>query len=65
TGMTEDELTGALEPFRADVGPEAEGEERGFGLTLTKALVEANRGRFRISSRKDEGTLIEMLFPAA
>ena len=65
TGMTEDELTRALEPFRADVGAEAEGEEPGFGLTLTKALVEANRGRFRISSRKDEGTLVEMLFPAA
>lgn len=65
TGMTEDELMGALEPFRADIAPAAEGEERGFGLTLTKALVEANRGRFRITSRKDEGTLVEMLFPAA
>lgn len=65
TGMTEDELTSALEPFRADVGPDAEGEEKGFGLTLTKALVEANRGRFRITSRKDEGTLVEMMFPAA
>lgn len=65
TGMTEDELLSALEPFRADVGPAAEGDEKGFGLTLTKALVEANRGRFRITSRKDEGTLVEMLFPAA
>lgn len=65
TGMTEEELTNALEPFRADVGPDGEGEEKGFGLTLTKALVEANRGRFRITSRKDEGTLVEMLFPAA
>ncbi len=64
-GMTRDELTAALEPFRADAGVATEGEEKGFGLTLTKALVEANRGRFRISSRKDEGTLVEMLFPAA
>ncbi|KQQ31433.1 PAS domain-containing sensor histidine kinase [Methylobacterium sp. Leaf123] len=65
TGMTEDELMSALEPFGADLGPAPEGDEKGFGLTLTKALVEANRGRFRISSRKDEGTLVEMLFPAA
>lgn len=65
TGMTEDELMSALEPFGADLVPMSEGEEKGFGLTLTKALVEANRGRFRISSRKDEGTLVEMLFPAA
>ncbi|MEH3119591.1 MAG: PAS domain-containing sensor histidine kinase [Methylorubrum populi] len=65
TGMTEEELLGALEPFRADLGPAAEGEEKGFGLILTKALVEANRGRFRITSRKHEGTLVEMLFPAA
>jgi hypothetical protein len=34
-------------------------------LILTKALVEANRGQFRIVSRKNEGTLVEMLFPAA
>lgn len=65
TGMTEDELLGALEPFQIGAPAVAEGEERGFGLTLTKALVEANRGRFRITSRKDEGTLVEMLFPAA
>ncbi|CAO4193142.1 Sensor histidine kinase RcsC [Methylorubrum extorquens] len=65
TGMTEDELMSALEPFGADLGAVPEGDEKGFGLTLTKALVEANRGRFRISSRKDEGTLVEMLFPAA
>ena len=63
-GMSEDEMLSALEPFRADAGP-AEGEEKGFGLPLTKALVEANRGRFRISSRKAEGTLVEMMFPAA
>ncbi|WP_253374066.1 MULTISPECIES: PAS domain-containing sensor histidine kinase [Methylorubrum] len=65
TGMTEDELMSALEPFGADLGAAPEGDGKGFGLTLTKALVEANRGRFRISSRKDEGTLVEMLFPAA
>jgi signal transduction histidine kinase len=27
--------------------------------------VEANHGRFRIDSRRDDGTLVEMLFPSA
>jgi len=45
-------------------GP-APGGGTGLGLTLTKALVEANHGRFRITSRKHEGTLVEMLFPVA
>jgi PAS domain S-box-containing protein len=76
-GMTADEVEGALHPFgdgtlgKDTVGKEALGkgaqaEPRrgtGLGLPLTKALVEANHGRFRISSRKDEGTLVEMLFP--
>jgi hypothetical protein len=34
-------------------------------MPITKALVEANHGEFRITSRKDEGTLVEMLFPPA
>ncbi|HEX8416285.1 MAG TPA: ATP-binding protein [Methylobacterium sp.] len=59
-GMTPDEVETALEPFRQLSGREG---GTGLGLPLTKALVEANRGRFRITSRKDEGTLVEMLFP--
>ncbi|MFD1303249.1 ATP-binding protein [Methylobacterium marchantiae] len=69
-GMTPDEVETALEPFRqiAVAGPpkgRADGRSTGtgLGLPLTKALVEANHGRFRIESRKDEGTLVEMLFP--
>ncbi|WP_232630470.1 sensor histidine kinase [Methylobacterium sp. Leaf118] len=61
-GMSPEEVSNALEPFREGAGSTA--ECGGFGLTLTKALVEANRGRFRISSRPDEGTLVEMIFPA-
>ena len=63
SGMSPEEVSNALEPFRDGAGSTADGG--GFGLTLTKALVEANRGRFRISSRRDEGTLVEMIFPAA
>lgn len=64
-GLSPEAVASALEPFREGLEPAAETEGGGFGLTLTKALVEANRGRFRIGSRKDEGTLVEMIFPAA
>jgi signal transduction histidine kinase len=30
---------------------------------LTKALVEANRARFTLSSERGQGTLIEITFP--
>ena len=61
-GMTPDEIAAALEPYR-DSGTTFPKSGTGLGLTITKALVEANHGRFRITSRKDEGTLVEMLFP--
>ncbi|WP_336485483.1 ATP-binding protein [Methylobacterium nigriterrae] len=64
-GMTADEIEAALEPFRqVALAAPRKGGGSGLGLPLTKALVEANQGRFRITSRKDEGTLVEMLFPA-
>lgn len=62
-GMTADEIAAALEPYRDAAAPFPK-SGTGLGLTITKALVEANHGRFRITSRKDEGTLVEMLFPA-
>ncbi|KQU15988.1 hypothetical protein ASG63_11340 [Methylobacterium sp. Leaf94] len=61
-GMTAAEMEGALHPFRSGSRVEPS-RGTGLGLPLTKALTEANHGRFRISSRKDEGTLVEMLFP--
>ncbi len=63
-GMTPDEVETALQPFRR-VDPSGARRVTGLGLPLTKALVEANHGRFRIASRKNEGTLVEMFFPAA
>ncbi|MCJ2081900.1 ATP-binding protein [Methylobacterium sp. J-090] len=65
-GLTPDEVDALLEPYRAAPvqGPRP-GGGTGLGLPITKALVEANRGEFRITSRKDEGTLVEMLFPSA
>ncbi|WP_374547484.1 PAS domain-containing sensor histidine kinase, partial [Rhodoblastus sp.] len=62
-GMTESELRTALEPFR-QVAPAREGGT-GLGLPLTKALAEANGASFSIRSRKNEGTLVEVVFPLA
>jgi signal transduction histidine kinase len=63
--MSEKELQIALEPFgqiptvtRWDSGG------TGLGLPITKALAEANHAYFRITSRVDDGTLAEVIFPA-
>jgi PAS domain S-box-containing protein len=61
-GMTDDELDTALEPFR-QVATSRKIEGTGLGLPLTKALVEANRATFSIKSRKNEGTMVEVVFP--
>ncbi|MGQ3360995.1 MAG: ATP-binding protein, partial [Phreatobacter sp.] len=63
-GMTETELKAAMEPFRqvATSSPRA-AKGTGLGLPLTKALVEANRASFGISSAPNQGTLVEVVFP--
>ncbi len=63
-GMSEDEIALALEPFR-QVPNARQTPGTGLGLPVTKALIEANRAGFAIQSRKNEGTLIEIAFPAA
>ncbi len=63
-GMTAEQMKRALEPFRqisSTTRSAAEGS--GLGLPLTKALIEANHGRFEISSEKDHGTLVQVVFP--
>ena len=63
-GMTPAEVAEALEPFR-QVSVVRREDGTGLGLPLSKALVEANRGSFSITSRRGEGTLAEVLFPPA
>jgi PAS domain S-box-containing protein len=64
-GMTEKELQTALEPFRQlSTSPRWGASGTGLGLPITKALAEANHARFRISSEVDNGTLVEVAFPA-
>ncbi|MFD2182311.1 ATP-binding protein [Rhodoplanes azumiensis] len=60
-GMSQKDLQSALQAdTRADTAPPA---GNGLGLPLTKALAEANRGTFAITSRVNDGTLVEVTFP--
>ena len=62
-GMNEEQLRDALEPFKRVVTEGREVQGTGLGLPLTKALAEANRTKFEISSEPRKGTLIELTFP--
>ncbi len=61
-GMDASEIEAAFEPFRQTrAGKRAGGT--GLGLPLTKALVEANRATLDIRSARDQGTMVEVVFP--
>jgi PAS domain S-box-containing protein len=62
-GMTERDIATALEPFR-QLGTSPRGGT-GLGLPLTKAMAEANRAKFNLTSTPNEGTLVEITFPAS
>ena len=64
-GMSEKELQIALEPFRQVPTVTWDAGGTGLGLPITKALAEANQAHFRITSRVDDGTLAEVIFPAS
>jgi len=61
-GMSEADIETALEPFR-QIRSARQTPGTGLGLPLTKALVEAHRASFTITSGKGEGTLVEIAFP--
>jgi signal transduction histidine kinase len=63
-GMSEKDVEAALEPFRQTATSGSWGSGgTGLGLPLTKALAEANRAHFSITSAPNAGTLIEVAFP--
>jgi PAS domain S-box-containing protein len=63
-GMTRAELELAMKPFRQVAGAARKrGDGTGLGLPLTKAMVDANKAAFSISSAPNEGTLVEITFP--
>ena len=64
-GMSEKELQTALEPFQQVATAARWGVSgSGLGLPITKALAEANHARFHITSQVEDGTLVEVAFPA-
>ncbi len=64
-GMTRSELDQAMKPFRqVSTQTRSRGDGTGLGLPLTKAMVDANRATFAISSTPNEGTLVEITFPS-
>ena len=63
-GMSRSELEMAMKPFQQVSGTiRPRGDGTGLGLPLTKAMVDANRATFAISSVPSEGTLVEITFP--
>jgi PAS domain S-box-containing protein len=62
-GLNDNEIAAALEPFRNLQSAEQASDGSPVSLSLTKALVEANRGRFHIKTGGRSGTLIEIVFP--
>ncbi len=64
-GLNDNEVAAAMEPFRTSAPSDQASNLSGVSLSLTKALVEANRARFQIKTGGHSGTLIEVLFPHA
>ena len=64
-GLNDNEVAAAMEPFRTPAPSDQAADSSGVSLSLTKALVEANRARFQIKTGGHSGTLIEVLFPHA
>jgi PAS domain S-box-containing protein len=63
-GIAPEALEIALTPFgRAHDNEHPEIGGTGLGLPLTKALTEANRARFEITSKPEKGTSVEIVFP--
>ena len=64
-GLNDNEVAAALEPFRTPPPSDKASDASAVNLSLTKALVEANRAKFHIKTGGRSGTLIEVVFPHA
>ncbi len=64
-GLNENEVAAAMEPFRTQAPSDQASDSSGVSLSLTKALVEANRAQFHIKTGAHSGTLIEVVFAQA
>ena len=63
-GLNDNEVAAAMEPFRTQA-PLDHSPEAAVSLSLTKALVEANRAQFNIKTGARSGTLVEVVFSRA
>jgi PAS domain S-box-containing protein len=63
-GLNDNEVAAAMEPFRQHA-PSDQSPEAAVGLSLTKALIEANRAQFNIKTGPRSGTLVEVVFSQA
>jgi signal transduction histidine kinase len=64
-GLNDNELAAAMEPFRSQGPADRTSDSSAISLSLTKALVEANRAQFQIKTAPHSGTLIEVVFARA
>ncbi|MBN9005961.1 MAG: PAS domain-containing protein [Rhizobiales bacterium] len=64
-GLNDNEVAAAMEPFRTHPPSDRASDGAGVSLSLTKALVEANRAQFQIKTSPPSGTLIEVIFARA
>ena len=59
-GIAEEDLDRIFEPFFTT---KPKGEGTGLGLSLTKKLIEANRGKIEVESVKGRGSTFRLLLP--
>ncbi|WP_024507436.1 PAS domain-containing protein [Bradyrhizobium sp. ARR65] len=64
-GLNDNEVAAALEPFRTPPPSDKASDTSPVSLSLTKALVEANRAQFHIKTGGRSGTLVEVVFARA
>jgi PAS domain S-box-containing protein len=63
--MNDNQVAAALEPFRTRGVSDQTSDASAVSLSLTKALVEANRAQFHIKPGPHTGTLVEVVFSRA
>lgn len=64
-GLNDNEIAAAMAPFRTAGASDQTADSSAMNLSLTKALVEANRAQFHIKTAPHSGTLIEVVFSHA
>jgi PAS domain S-box-containing protein len=64
-GLNDNEVAAAMEPFRTPPPSDSASDSAPVNLSLTKALVEANRARFSLKTAAHSGTLVEVVFSRA